>query len=252
MSSIVISLIVFLCLFGGGLLGMRLRMALPEHHLTDDSRHVLETGLGIIGTIGGLVLGLLVASAFGNYSAQRNELIEMSANAALLDRVLAHYGSEANESRRALRVSLTRILDQMWPTSRSSATEADPSAAKAEALYDKIESLTPKNDTQRSIKGEAIALATSIGQTRYLMFEQLTLTISLPLLVVLTFWFTITFVGLGIFAPTNRTVVFALLLAAIAVSGAVFIIQEMYTPYQGLIQVPSTPLRDALAHLGQP
>ena len=42
-----------------------------------------------------------------------------------------------------------------------------------------------------------------------------------------------------------------LFLCALSVSGAIFLILEMYTPYQGLIQISSAPLRDALAHLGQ-
>ena len=58
MSSIESGLLAFVCLLGGALLGMRLRKALPEHHLSDDSRHLLGLGLGVIGTMAGLVLGL--------------------------------------------------------------------------------------------------------------------------------------------------------------------------------------------------
>jgi len=65
------------------------------------------------------------------------------------------------------------------------------------------------------------------------------------------FSFTITFVGFGIFSPMNATVGVALGLAALAVSGAIFITLEMYSPFQGLVQIPSTPLRQALAHLGR-
>jgi predicted outer membrane lipoprotein len=96
MNPLAISIGVFACLFGSALIGMRLRSVIPEHFLSDDSKHVLEASLGIIGTMAGLVLGLLVASAFGTYNAQRNELIDLSSKAVLLDRVLAHYGPAAN------------------------------------------------------------------------------------------------------------------------------------------------------------
>jgi len=43
----------------------------------------------------------------------------------------------------------------------------------------------------------------------------------------------------------------SLFVSALAVSGAVLLILEMYTPFAGLIQVSSAPLRAALAHLGQ-
>jgi len=34
------------------------------------------------------------------------------------------------------------------------------------------------------------------------------------------------------------------------VLGAIFLILEMYAPYQGLIQIPKAPLRAAIAQLG--
>jgi membrane-bound ClpP family serine protease len=37
----------------------------------------------------------------------------------------------------------------------------------------------------------------------------------------------------------------------LAVSGAIFLILEMYMPFTGLIQISSAPLRSALAHLGR-
>jgi membrane-bound ClpP family serine protease len=46
-------------------------------------------------------------------------------------------------------------------------------------------------------------------------------------------------------------VIVTLFLCALSVSGAIFLILEMYTPYRGLIQISSAPLRNALANLGQ-
>ena len=83
------------------------------------------------------------------------------------------------------------------------------------------------------------------------MFEQGTIGISWPLLAVLVFWLTIVFASFGLFAPPNATVIVTLFLCALSVSGAIFLILEMYTPFEGLIQISSAPLRDALAHLGQ-
>ncbi|MGA7202710.1 MAG: hypothetical protein WBX26_12840 [Candidatus Cybelea sp.] len=90
MNPIGIASIAFGCLSGAALFGMRLRDALPEHHMSEDSRHLLQTGLGIIGTMAGLVLGLLVASATSSYNAQRAEIDDVSSKVVLLDRVLAH------------------------------------------------------------------------------------------------------------------------------------------------------------------
>lgn len=250
MNPLAISIGVFACLFGSALIGMRLRSVIPEHFLSDDSKHVLEVSLGIIGTMAGLVLGLLVASAFGTYNAQRNELIDLSSKAVSLDRVLAHYGPEAKVPRAALRAGVQSMLDHVWPTGGSQASQLQPSASR-EALFDDVENLNPTTDAQRSIKGEAVGLVVALGEMRWLMFEQLTVGFSVPMMVVLVFWFMVTFAALGMLSRPSPIPVVALCLCAIAVSAAIFIIQEMYTPFSGALQISSSPLREALANLGQ-
>jgi hypothetical protein len=250
MSAPEIGLLTFACLFGGALLGMALRNALPEHHLSDDSRQLLGMGLGIIGTMAGLVLGLLVASATGAYNAQRSEVLDVSSKVVMLDRILAHYGRAADAPRRAIRVAVQRALTRIWPNEKSNAPQLDPSAVGAEGLLDELEDLSPQNDAQRSLKSEAIGLALNLAQVRWLIYEQSGSSLSVPLLVVLIFWFTITFIGFGLFSPPNATVVVALGLCSLAVSGAILVTLEMYTPFQGIVRIPSTPLREALTHLG--
>ncbi|HZY97416.1 MAG TPA: hypothetical protein VFE35_09955 [Candidatus Cybelea sp.] len=251
MSSLEIALLAFACLFGGALLGMWLRRALPGHHMSDESTKLLQLGLGIIGTMAGLVLGLLVGSATANYNAQRGELLDITSKIVLLDRMLAHYGPEAKAPRDALLVAVQQTLNKMWPQAGASGPQLDPAAVRGEIVLDDLEDLSATNDRQKILKPQAIGLALNIAQTRWLMFEQTGSSISTPLLVLLIFWFTITFVGFGIFSPPNATVTVALGLAALAVSGAIFVTLEMYTPFQGLVQIPSTPLRQALAHLGR-
>ena len=94
-------------------------------------------------------------------------------------------------------------------------------------------------------------MAIDLGKMRWLMFEQGSTSISLPLLAVLVFWLAIVFTSFGLFAPTNPTVIATLFFCALSVSAAIFLILEMYTPFEGLIQISSAPLRNALAHLGQ-
>ena len=101
MSRIRVCLIVFACVYGGALFGFTLR--LPEHHRDADSRDVLKAGAALIGTMAALVLGLLVASAKSSYDNQREELIQICADVALLDRALAPYGPTAVATREQLR-----------------------------------------------------------------------------------------------------------------------------------------------------
>ena len=250
MSSITLSLIVFACVFGGALVGLLVHSVLPQHHLTSETKDIVKLGMGLVGTMAALVLGLLVASAKGSYDAQSTEVTQLAANVALLDRVLARYGPETKDMRSFLRAAVIRAVDQMWP--KGGATEAAaPTAAGGEVFYEKIQELSPKNETQRSLQSQAISLAMDIGKMRWLMYEQATSSVSLPLLIVLVVWLTAIFISFGLFAPFNGTVVSSLIIAALSVSGAVFLILEMYTPYAGFVQISNAPLRAAIALIGQ-
>ncbi len=104
---------------------------------------------------------------------------------------------------------------------------------------------------QRSLQAQALKTSIDIGQTRWLLFAQRGSSIPLPFLVVLVFWLTILFASFSLFAPPNATVVITLLVCALSVSGAIFLILELDRPFDGLIQIPSAPLRSALAQLGK-
>jgi hypothetical protein len=250
MSSIAISLITFAVVFGGALLGVALRASLPQNHLSDESKDAVKLGMGLIATMAALVLGLLIASAKSSFDMQNSELTEMSSRIVLIDRILAHYGPETKEARDELRSSVVRVLDLL--SSNDVAGRAQfRSSFSGEALYDEIQGLSPKDDAQRSIQAQALSILVGLGQTRWLLAEQSVSSVSAPLLIVLIFWLTILFISFGLFAPRNATVVVSLLVSALSVSGAIFLILEMYSPYAGLIRVSSAPLRTALTHLGQ-
>jgi hypothetical protein len=251
LSSLTVGLIAFVFIFGGALLGMLLRGIMPQNHLTDDSKDSVKLGMGLVATMCALVLGLLIASAKTYYDTQNAELIEMSAKVVLLDRMLAHYGPETTESRAFLRSVVERSIDQLWQRGGPPGSHLDPAAISSEALSEKTLGLTPKDDRQHFIQSQAVSLEISLAQTRWLMFEQSSTQVPKPLVVTLVFWLTIIFIGWGIFAPRNATVVATWFVSALSVSGAIFLILEMYTPYAGLILVSSDPLRAALAHLGQ-
>ena len=251
MNFIAIRLIVLACVFGAALFGMFLRGVLPEQHLSADSKDTVRLGTGLIGTMTALLLGLLVASAKSFYDTQSSELTEMSAKIVLLDRVLAHYGPETKEVRDLLHGAVARTLDGLWPKDGRQHPQMEPTAAGGEILYDKIQELSPKNDTQRSLQAQTLNMAIDLGKMRWLMFAQGGSFVSMPMLAMLVLWLAIIFASFGLFAPRNATTIATLFFCALSVSGAIFLIMEMYTPFQGLMQISSAPLRNALAHLGQ-
>jgi hypothetical protein len=223
---------------------------MPNDHLSADSGNAVKLGMGLVATMSALVLGLLVSSAKNFYDAQNAELTDMSAKIVLMDRVLAHYGPEAKDARDLLRGFVINGLNRVWPQEEEQASEK-PQSTDAEAFVDSIQALLPKDDTQRALKAQAVSMAIALGQTRWLMAAQQTTSVSKPLLVVLVFWLTVLFISFGLYAPRNGTVTTAFFFGALSVSGAIFLILEMYTPYAGIIHISSATLRSALGHLGR-
>lgn len=252
MDPIVIGSIVFAFVFGGALLGMALHAVLPEHHLSAESKYIVKLGVGLVGTMVALLLGLLIASARDFFDSQRKDLAQMSAKIVLLDHVLAHYGPEAGEARAKLREAVAgavdiadkRGLDVHARSSQMVATRG------GEEIYEKILALTPKDETQRAVRAQALTLAFDLGNLRWMMFAERHFAVSLPMLATVIFWLTIIFVSFGLFAPPNATVITSLFMSSLSVSIAIFLILEMYGPYEGWIQVSINPLRAALEQLG--
>jgi len=251
MNALAVSAIVFVCVFGGALVGFWLRTVLPEGHLTPASRDLVKLGMGTIATMTALVLGLLVASAKNSYDAESRGLTEMAAKVILLDRILAHYGPEAQETRDLLKVVIAGTIERIWPKPGSHPQELELTGSRADVLYDKLEQLAPKNDVQRGLQSRALGIATDIAQTRLLMIEEGYSPVSMPLIVVVVFSLAVTFMSFSLNAPPNATVLVTFLLGALSVSAVMFLILGMYTPFGGLIPVSSAPLRWALAHLGE-
>jgi hypothetical protein len=230
---------------------MSLRPALPERHLNSDSREAVRAAMGLVATMVALVLSLLIASAKSSYDTQSSELTDVSSKAVLLDRVLAHYGPESKKARQEVRNSVVRVLDKMRQVDPTGAPQREPPSTDSEGLYDEIQALSPKDNVHRSIQAQALSIAIGLGQTRWLMYEQKANTVSIQLLIALIFWLTVLFISFGLFAPRNPTAFFALFVSALSVSGATLLILGMYTPYEGFIRLSDTPVRNALAQLGQ-
>jgi hypothetical protein len=245
------SSLVFACLFGVGFLATRLRAVLPEHHLGTDTKDTVKLAMGLVATMTALVLGLLVASAKGSYDAEKSGIVTMSARLVMLDKVLAHYGPETAPARGLLRNAIEGMVGRLWPDTKSQTAQLDPSGSSADMLYDAIQALSPRNDSQRALKTQALSGAMELGQMRWLLFEQSGSSISVPLLAVVVCWLAILFFSFGLFAPPNNTALVSLLVSAFSVSGAIFLILELDRPFDGLIHISSGPMQLALAHMGK-
>jgi hypothetical protein len=252
LSAIAIALIVFVCVFGGALLGMLLRRSLPAHHLADESKDVMKLGMGLVATMAALVLGLLIASAKSSYEAQRTGFEQVAANLIVLDHTLARFGADAREARGLLRHTVAAAMQRIWPQNGDAAPGlgASQTTTDGQTLLDDVLGLTPHDDAQRWLQSQALQIGAELARTRWLLLEeQRGTSIPTPFLAVLVFWLAMLFGSFGLFAKPNATIIVTLLVCALSVSGAIFLVLEMDQPFTGMIQISSAPLRDALAHL---
>ena len=247
MHSTVVSSTVFVLVCTGGTIGMWLRGKLPVGHLGTDSKDTMRLAIGLVVTMTSLVLGMLVSSAKTYYDGQKNVVAQMSSDIILLDALLGTFGPDSKDLRVQLRKNLGGASDRIWPKADSQSSQLKPRDL-SKNIYEQVLALRAMDATQASIKAQISATVQQLTRTYWLMYlnsEQAT--VSVPLLCVVTCWLIMIFVSFGIFAPPNSTVIVTLVLCALAVSAAVFIIMEMYSPFSGIMRISPVAVHDALA-----
>ncbi|MGR9353569.1 bestrophin-like domain [Rhizobium leguminosarum] len=264
MGSLVVGGLVFLCLSMATSIGLIVRARLPDHHLNAESKDAIRLATAVVGTLSALALGLLIASAKSTYD---NAEVEMRTAAArvllldrvmarvlLLDRVMAQYGPETDKARQLLRELIEKRLSRGW-----TAETTDEPSAKALGEYQDIESvqadlrsLAPKDAAQRSLQARALEVSGMVAETHWLLVESGKEGLPWAFLTVLVCWLALLFATFGLQAPVNPTVLSILLVCALSVAGAIFLISDMANPYVGLVHVSDTPLQSAIERLGKP
>jgi len=64
--------------------------------------------------------------------------------------------------------------------------------------------VSAQNDAQHALQAQASSMAVDLGKLRWLMFEQGSTSISIPLLAVLVFWLVIVFTSFGLSSAPLR------------------------------------------------
>ena len=242
--------LISLCVLGGALLGMVLNRVLPPEHIGEKTEKIINISVGLIATLAALVLGLLVASTKSAFDAKSEEIRQSAVRIVLLDRTLRQIGLEAAPAR-AILLDLTRQrLMQNWGESFASAKRdgTRTEAAAAEKLQTNLLNLKAEDDGQKWLRTRALNLSAELEHAR-LLLENFESSIQRPFLVVLVIWLAVIFASLGMFAPRNHTAKVAIIVCALSVTTAIFLILEMDQPFDGLMQISNLPIREALEQM---
>ncbi len=249
MQTIGISLLVFACVFAGGMAGLFLHTRLPREHLTPQTQDVVKLGTGMLSVLASLVLGLLIATAKSSYDSTVHSVRDYAAELGLLNENLRDYGADAAHPRDALRIYTQQLLAAGWPPDgvRPAALQDNDGAKLLEHVRESIRALKPTDDGARWLQGKALDVNTDLLRERWLLIDQERPSVQNVVLVILVSWVTVIFAGFGLNAPRNATVVAAFLVCSLSIGGAIFLILEMDRPLDGIMRISSAPIETVLA-----
>jgi len=249
------ALSVGVAVFIGGSLGLVLHRVLPEKHLTGGGKDMIGAVLGLVTLLSALVLGLLIWTAYGVYAGQNAAIQTLAAKVLQLDLALADYGPEAKDARAQLRQGLGKTIDEIWGSRESDGNfVANNFAAAIQNLRKReatLAALHPSTDAQTQALATAKATVQSIGQSRLQMSFALTSPISIPLIVIVAAWATCLFFGYGLMSGGNAMSLVAVIIGALAVASATYLIFDLSGPYSGIFRASSAPLEQVLAVMGK-
>jgi hypothetical protein len=248
MTSASIFLISFASISAGIGLGIALRARLPAARLGPETKEVVRLGAGLLATLAAVVISLMIASAKSSYDTQDGHFRQLAAYVVLTDQLLAQYGQEAIEIRILMRQAVPAAMDRIWreKATGTSQSTAFSSSSVAEQIYNAVEALVPTDEAQRALKPRIAQASNDIARARLLMFSDSDTPILTPFLLILIFWLTVIFTSYSLFVEPGAVVITALLVFALSVSSALFLVADLSQPFAGLMQISSAQLRQEL------
>ncbi len=259
--------ITLACLLLSYWLGLYANALLPRHRRSAETIGVVRAVIGTLITFAALILGLLTNSVKSSFNSTDGNVRVFAAEIIRLDQLLRAYGPEADPMRAILRSYVSDAIAQSWPNELPP-TGARPGSApkpnrvasvleniaQGEMLYGieaGIRSLDSHNGEQLQIAQDARATMRRVIERRWAIIESQRSSIPGPFLVILIFWLMVIFASFGLNGMHGLLVHVTVSLAAVSLSSVIYLILDLDSAMTGLISVSSTPLRDALAHLGR-
>ncbi|WP_459568737.1 bestrophin-like domain [Cupriavidus sp. 8B] len=206
------------------------------------SGDVIRSVSGLIGTLFAIVLGLLVSSSYTTFNSQQadfNSLVNAMAN---IDLLLKKFHGVSDKPRIMLRRMAVRLLRRYWPDESGKhggevnydhLSEDVETVLEINKLSEEFENITRDDlNSIRQFSSNFIAIQSNI-------IRSLSSQVPTLLLDIVFGWACLLFFLYGSLSGGNIIAIFFLLLGAIAITSANFLILELTHPYQGIFKVSS-------------
>ena len=249
-NTLVIGFIVFAAILAGAFAGAKVRDHVPKHHLSDETKSLVSVSTAVVATVSALVLGLLISNANTSFTRLGGEVTTLSAEILRLDHILRRYGADAERARHVLLQYAEQKAVDLFPEHAAEVRLSNPSTyERLQRLEDMLLTLKPANPRDQWWLAQAMTLAAKIGDTRWLLAQQIGQGTPKAFVALLVFWLTLLFASFGLFAPRNLTSAITLTLCALAVAGAVAMFLELEQGLGGLVHISPDPMRQAVRAL---
>jgi hypothetical protein len=249
-NSLIITLVVFAVILAGTFAGLKVRDHIPKQHLTDETRNLVAVSTAVVATVSALVLGLLISNANTSFTRLGGEVTALSAEILRLDHILRRYGADAEPARSTLEQYAEQKSADLFPDNPADVRLSNPSTYELlQRFEDMLLALKPANARDQWWLTQAMILAAKIGDSRWLLAQQVGQGTPKAFVALLVFWLALLFASFGLFAPRNLTSVAIQILCALAVAGAVGMFLELEQGFGSMVHISSQPMRQAVKTL---
>jgi hypothetical protein len=255
-------LLVFCLMLAATGVGFYANSRLADRHRTTESIELIHLAITLQVTFTAIVLGLLTSSVKTGFESAYQARGLYAGQLAQLDRCLRDYGDETAPTRAQLRSYVAAVIASTWPGEPRPQGVAYPDTSHmartgenttlADLINDiglSVRGLVTSDPLHRAIAAACVADYADVVRSRWAVIEGLHGAIAMPFYWVLVFWMSIMFGCFGLRAPPTRLNIIVIVMCAISVSTAIFVIHDLDLPYGGLFGVPSESMRNALADM---
>jgi phosphotransferase system glucose/maltose/N-acetylglucosamine-specific IIC component len=243
-------------------LGRFIRPRMPETYRTCETIETMQLVIGMLITFAALVLSLLTALVKTSYDHAARDRHAYALRLTLLDNCLRDYGPGTASARADLARYTAAVITSTWPHEKPPFGTSYPNTASMpivgaspvlaelmDHIGQQIRALDPTTWVAVNTADDCRASYRDVVQARLSVIEDAAASFSAPFFWILVFWLMAAFLALGLAAPRNRVAVLGILLCAMSLSSAVFVITDLSRPYRGLMAISSGDMRAALAQM---
>ena len=259
MPSFLRALIVFALLCGGTAVGLLLKSQLLERYAETGALDSMNLIISFLVTITAIVIGLLINSTKSFIDATQNHWAMFAGQLIRLDQSLRNYGPESESMRRQLQSFAAAGIVNFWRGDTVPAGVNYPNVrrlSKEDAkqvlsdILNRVElgiiRLQPTDPLHVRLAADCFDQYKEFARARWSLLMAPQNSLPTPFLRMLVAWLTVIFVCFGIRAAANPLVMIMIALSAATLSSMMFAIMDVVDPYQGLYNISSKNMHQAL------